>query len=159
MSPHLTSVENETSAAALAVAGGARWGAAAALHGEAAALSRRSPFASCFRRRAGKTPTVIALARMARGRGLKPGLLASGYGGRAKAPVVVDASLHTAEQVGDEALLLAAVAPTVVARDRAEGARSSPRASISSWTTASNPPSPSTRRWLPSYAVGTATAA
>ena len=72
---------------------------------------------------AGKTPTAIALARMARGRGLKPGLLASGYGGRAKAPVVVDPSLHTADQVGDEALLLAAVAPTVVARDRAAGAR------------------------------------
>lgn len=72
---------------------------------------------------AGKTPTVIALARMARGRGLKPGLLAAGYGGRATGPVVVDTSVHTADKVGDEALLLAAVAPTVVCRDRAEGAR------------------------------------
>jgi tetraacyldisaccharide 4'-kinase len=72
---------------------------------------------------AGKTPTVIALARIARGRGLKPGLLASGYGGKAKGPVVVDPTAHKAENVGDEALLLAAVAPTVVARDRAEGAR------------------------------------
>ncbi len=72
---------------------------------------------------AGKTPTAIALARMARGRGLRPGLLASGYGGAATAPVLVDAELHTADQVGDEALLLAAVAPTVVSRDRAAGAK------------------------------------
>ena len=72
---------------------------------------------------AGKTPTAIALARMARGRGLKPGLLSSGYGGTAKGAIVVDPSVHKAAEVGDEALLLAAVAPTVVSRDRAEGAR------------------------------------
>ncbi len=72
---------------------------------------------------AGKTPASIALARMARGRGLKPGLLASGYGGAGGAPVLVDPATHTADVVGDEALLLAAVAPTVVSRDRAAGAR------------------------------------
>jgi tetraacyldisaccharide 4'-kinase len=72
---------------------------------------------------AGKTPTAIALARMARGRGLKPGLLASGYGGAASVPILVDPDRHTAAEVGDEALLLAAVAPTVVARDRAAGAK------------------------------------
>ena len=72
---------------------------------------------------AGKTPTAIALARMARGRGLRPGLLASGYGGAATAPILVDPAVHTADAVGDEALLLAAVAPTVVSRDRVAGAR------------------------------------
>jgi tetraacyldisaccharide 4'-kinase len=72
---------------------------------------------------AGKTPTTIALARMARGRGLKPGILATGYGAGVSAPVVVDPSVHIAAKVGDEGLLLAAVAPTVVARDRVEGAR------------------------------------
>jgi len=72
---------------------------------------------------AGKTPTAIALARMARGRGLKPGILATGYGGRVRAPVLVDPSIHDAGAVGDEGLLLAAAAPTVVARDRVEGAR------------------------------------
>jgi tetraacyldisaccharide 4'-kinase len=72
---------------------------------------------------AGKTPTAIALARMARGRGLRPGLLASGYGGAATSPILVDPEKHTAGEVGDEALLLAAVAPTVVSRDRAAGAR------------------------------------
>jgi tetraacyldisaccharide 4'-kinase len=72
---------------------------------------------------AGKTPTVIALARVARSRGLKPGLLASGYGGDVRAPILVDPTVHTADQIGDEALLLAAVAPTVVSRDRVAGAR------------------------------------
>ncbi len=72
---------------------------------------------------AGKTPTAMALARVARSRGLKPGMLSSGYGGDARRPILVDPAVHTADQVGDEALLLAAVAPTVVSRDRAAGAR------------------------------------
>lgn len=72
---------------------------------------------------AGKTPTAIALARIARGRGLKPGLLSRGYGGKLAGPVLVDRERHTARDVGDEALLLAAAAPTVIARDRAAGAR------------------------------------
>ncbi|MHA1157584.1 MAG: tetraacyldisaccharide 4'-kinase [Alphaproteobacteria bacterium] len=72
---------------------------------------------------AGKTPTVLALARSARGRGLKPGILASGYGGAVAAPVLVDPAIHDAGQVGDEALLLTEAAPTVVAADRVAGAR------------------------------------
>jgi len=72
---------------------------------------------------AGKTPAVIALVRIARGRGLKPGILARGYGGRVKGPIVVDPAIYNADHVGDEALLLAAAAPTVVARDRVAGAR------------------------------------
>jgi tetraacyldisaccharide 4'-kinase len=72
---------------------------------------------------AGKTPAVIALARIARGRGLKPGILASGYGGQLRGPLLVDPAAHAAGDVGDEALLLAAAAPTVVTRDRVEGAR------------------------------------
>ncbi len=72
---------------------------------------------------AGKTPTALALARIARGRGLKPGLLASGYGGREAGPLLVDPHSHDADRVGDEPLLLAAAGPTVVANDRAAGAR------------------------------------
>ena len=72
---------------------------------------------------AGKTPTVIALRGIARGAGLKPGFLTRGYGGTVGAPVIVDPAVHGAIEVGDEALLLAAAAPTVVARDRVLGAR------------------------------------
>jgi tetraacyldisaccharide 4'-kinase len=71
---------------------------------------------------AGKTPAAIALARIARGRGLKPGLLARGYGGTLRSPTLVDPAVHTAVEVGDEALLLAATAPTVVGSDRPAGA-------------------------------------
>lgn len=71
---------------------------------------------------AGKTPTALALARIARGRGLKPGLLASGYGGKSFGPLLVDPVMHNADAVGDEALLLAGAALTAVGRNRAAGA-------------------------------------
>jgi tetraacyldisaccharide 4'-kinase len=69
----------------------------------------------------GKTPIAIALARALMARGAKPFFLTRGYGGRARGPVRVTAE-DTAGQVGDEALLLARTAPTIVARDRAQGA-------------------------------------
>jgi tetraacyldisaccharide 4'-kinase len=72
---------------------------------------------------AGKTPTAIALARIARRQGLKPGFLSRGYGGGERGPLVVDPEKHGADAVGDEPLLLAAVAPTVIGGDRAAGAR------------------------------------
>jgi tetraacyldisaccharide 4'-kinase len=72
---------------------------------------------------AGKTPTAQAFARMARSRGLRPGFLTRGYGGGAKGPLLVDPAAHGPDRVGDEALLLAAVAPTIVARDRVAGAK------------------------------------
>lgn len=71
---------------------------------------------------AGKTPTALALAKIARGRGLQAGFLTRGYGGEEAGPLVVDPASHSPERVGDEALLLAAAAPTVVARDRPAGA-------------------------------------
>jgi tetraacyldisaccharide 4'-kinase len=71
---------------------------------------------------AGKTPTAIALARIARGRGLKPGFLTRGYGGSESGPVLVVASPDAARRFGDEAPLLAAAAPTVLSHDRAAGA-------------------------------------
>ena len=71
---------------------------------------------------AGKTPTALALARIARGRGLKPGFLTRGYGGEEIGPHTVDPVIDNSQRVGDEALLLAASAPTVVARDRPSGA-------------------------------------
>ena len=70
----------------------------------------------------GKTPTAIALAKSFLARGLKPFFLTRGYGGNSAGPLFV-AQGHTAKDVGDEALLLARLASTVVARDRAVGAQ------------------------------------
>lgn len=71
---------------------------------------------------AGKTPTALALAKSFLARGLKPYFLTRGYGGNSVGPVEVLQG-HTARDVGDEALLLARLAPTIVAADRVAGAR------------------------------------
>jgi len=71
---------------------------------------------------AGKTPTAIAVARMLEQAGRRVVFLTRGYGGSASGPRLVDAAADAAEVVGDEALLLARVAPTIVARDRVAGA-------------------------------------
>jgi tetraacyldisaccharide 4'-kinase len=72
---------------------------------------------------AGKTPTALALARIAKGRGLRPGFVTRGYGGTESGPALVELAPGVAGRFGDEAPLLAAVAPTVVAADRIAGAR------------------------------------
>ncbi len=69
----------------------------------------------------GKTPAAIAIARLLQAQGVRPAFLTRGYGGRLAGPAIV-ASTHTAADVGDEPLLLARVAPAVVARDRVAGA-------------------------------------
>jgi tetraacyldisaccharide 4'-kinase len=71
----------------------------------------------------GKTPAAIALAQLLAEAGRKPALLTRGYGGMVAGPVTVDAAHHTAAQVGDEALLLAQAALTIVSRDRVAGAQ------------------------------------
>src|SRR5580692_3182360 len=70
---------------------------------------------------AGKTPTVLALAKMLRDLGETPVVLSRGYGGRLRGPIKVDPARHTAADVGDEPLMMALVAPVVVARDRVSG--------------------------------------
>ncbi|GHU03386.1 tetraacyldisaccharide 4'-kinase [Alphaproteobacteria bacterium] len=70
----------------------------------------------------GKTPMCIALAKLLQAQGKKPFFLTRGYGGSLK-NVYVDPARHTAAQVGDEPLELAAVAPTIVASDRKHGAK------------------------------------
>jgi tetraacyldisaccharide 4'-kinase len=71
---------------------------------------------------AGKTPTAIAIARLLIAAGERPVFLTRGYGGRLAGPVLVEPA-HSALQVGDEPILLARVAPTVVALERVSGAR------------------------------------
>ncbi|MFY9684329.1 MAG: tetraacyldisaccharide 4'-kinase [Pseudolabrys sp.] len=71
---------------------------------------------------AGKTPAVIMLAKMLTDAGGRPFCLTRGYGGTEAGPKLVDGHADSAAQVGDEALLLARAAPTVVARDRVRGA-------------------------------------
>ena len=68
---------------------------------------------------AGKTPTVLALAKLLRDLGETPVVLSRGYGGKLRGPVKVDPSRHAAADVGDEPLMLAATLPVVVSRQRA----------------------------------------
>lgn len=72
----------------------------------------------------GKTPIVHAVIDLIREQGIfeNPVILTRGYGGTLKGPTLVDLSVHGAEDVGDEALLHASRAPTIVARHRAQGA-------------------------------------
>ncbi len=70
----------------------------------------------------GKTPFSIALAELLEANGVTVHFSTRGYGGRATGPALVKPDADFAE-VGDEALLLATIAPTFVAKNRAAGAR------------------------------------
>lgn len=70
----------------------------------------------------GKTPTCLKLAALLRREGFRPAFLTRGYGGSLAGPIRVDPLRHGSGEVGDEALLLARAAPTVVARERPAGA-------------------------------------
>ena len=72
---------------------------------------------------AGKTPTAIAIAKMARDMNLRPGFLSRGYGGNVHQPTLVDIKSHNARDVGDEPLILGLYAATVVSPDRVAGAK------------------------------------
>lgn len=74
---------------------------------------------------AGKTPAALALAGRLIEEGERVAFLSRGYGGAlsGRDPVVVDPTRHDAREVGDEPLLLARLAPTVICADRVAGAR------------------------------------
>lgn len=71
----------------------------------------------------GKTTLALDLGARLLARGRAVHFLTRGYGGRLRGPLRVDPARHTAADVGDEALLLAQLAPCHVSADRAAGAR------------------------------------
>lgn len=73
----------------------------------------------------GKTPTVIALISFLKENGLykNPYILTRGYGSKNDVPLLVDVAHHAASDVGDEPLLLAQHAPTIVSANRSNGAK------------------------------------
>ncbi len=72
---------------------------------------------------AGKTTLALDLGRRLAARGHQVHFITRGYGGRARGLLRVDPGRHDAAWVGDEALLLADMAPTWMAADRAASAR------------------------------------
>src|ERR1700723_3156712 len=66
---------------------------------------------------AGKTPAVLALARVLRDLGETPVVLSRGYGGRLRGPIQVDPARHVADDVG-EGTAARGVAAATAARGR-----------------------------------------
>jgi len=71
----------------------------------------------------GKTTVALDLGARLAARGRRVAFLTRGYGGRLSGPLRVDPVGHDAADVGDEALLLAALAPTWLGADREATAR------------------------------------
>jgi tetraacyldisaccharide 4'-kinase len=104
----------------------------AGIYGAVAALRMRSPGRRVGVRviclgnltvgGAGKTPAALAVAGLLLAAHERPFFLSRGYGGRLPGPVRVNPTTHSAAEVGDEPLMLARLAPTIVARDRVAGA-------------------------------------
>lgn len=72
---------------------------------------------------AGKTPVALAVGEYVKARGINACFLSKGYGGSIPISTLVDSKKHSAAEVGDEPLLLARVLPTLVAKNRVDGAR------------------------------------
>jgi tetraacyldisaccharide 4'-kinase len=73
----------------------------------------------------GKTPALHALLSLLQKDGIFQNIviLTRGYGGTLKGPTLVDPARHTHHDVGDEALLHATHAPTIVSARRVQGAQ------------------------------------
>ena len=71
----------------------------------------------------GKTPVVEAIRRRGTEAGLRTASLSRGYGGKLEGPLKVDPAVHTAADVGDEPLMLAATGEAWIGRDRTATAR------------------------------------
>ena len=72
---------------------------------------------------AGKTPCVLAVARLLRRLGYDTHFVLRGYGGTNRSVMPVHPDRSSARETGDEALLLARAGPCWVARDRRAGIR------------------------------------
>lgn len=71
----------------------------------------------------GKTPVAIAIGKYLQENGLKPAFITRGYKAAITTSCQVDRTKHTAADVGDEALLLAAIAPCWIGKQRIASAR------------------------------------
>jgi tetraacyldisaccharide 4'-kinase len=71
----------------------------------------------------GKTPLAVAIGERLKAKGLKVAFLSRGYGADIPGAMIVDPAEDTADDVGDEPLMLALHAMTVVTPDRPAGAR------------------------------------
>lgn len=69
---------------------------------------------------AGKTPVTIALANELKKMGWTPHIITRGYGGKLSGPLQVNPDHHSFENVGDEPLLLAKIAPTWISKKRSQ---------------------------------------
>jgi tetraacyldisaccharide 4'-kinase len=69
----------------------------------------------------GKTPIAIKVCEMLIHQGYKPCFLTRGYGGKVNGPQLV--TENNSDFYGDEAILLSKVAPTIVSKNRALGAK------------------------------------
>lgn len=70
---------------------------------------------------AGKTPVCIELAKHLMAKGKKVVFLSRGYKGKLTGPIQVNTAKHSYRDVGDEPLLLAGTAPTVISKKRDKG--------------------------------------
>jgi len=71
----------------------------------------------------GKTPVVLSLVEMLKKEEFNPHVLSRGYGGEEIGPLQVSPGRDTAQDVGDEPLLLVQKAPTWISSDRPLGAQ------------------------------------
>ncbi|NWH07524.1 MAG: tetraacyldisaccharide 4'-kinase [Alphaproteobacteria bacterium] len=71
----------------------------------------------------GKTPVAIAVIARLKALGHRPFALTRGYGGTMSGPILLDPLRHDARAAGDEPLLLARHAPTIISARRPQGAR------------------------------------